>query len=263
MWGVDLNELSTSWIYKLPKTDLKSILHSIILKKANKKNLPSHDYFYYPKSGGFQRIVNAIYEPVRNHVKLSYKIDSILTLEIADENGVSFNGWCIDKQYRAKNIINTAPWESLLRPMGANMFKPFFEKFLPGLKYTSLDVTYKKRTYKTDAHWTYIPDLDIEYHRVFYVNNYAPSNPDSYLMTETNNLRVDSGYINPNYVFLNKYAYPIPLKSKNKAMKDILTHYDQWNFYGLGRWGTWQHHNSDVCIFEAMELLNRLENTRL
>lgn len=265
MWGVDANELSVDWLYKLPATDLKSILHSLILKKANRKNLPSHDYFYYPKQGGFQRIVDAIYELVKDFVKTNYKIESIEETFRVEENAVCDQKWLINKEFHAKNIINTAPWDSLSHHFNV---VNFFKDRMCMLKATSLDVTYKKREYKTDVHWTYIPDLNIDHHRIFYVNNYAVNNKDSYLMTERNNLRgfsFDPGYITENstYSFFNKYAYPIPLIGKKIAMMNILDHYNKKNFYGLGRWGTWQHHNSDVCILEAMELLNKLENTKL
>jgi protoporphyrinogen oxidase len=274
MWGVALDDLSTDWLYKLPKTDKKSIFHSLILKKANRKNLPSHDYFYYPKEGGFQRIVDAIYEPVKDSVVLNYNINSIT--ENRDCNYDLYpNKWNIDNKYYSKNIINTAPWHSLSIQMpgiftdNRYFFDRYFNVLLPNMKATNLNVTYKKGQYKTDVHWTYVPDLDIDHHRIFYVNNYAINNPDSYRMTETHiSSRLPNGYHDYGqtggyHTFFNKEAYPIPLKGKNEAMKEILSFYSDKNFYGLGRWGTWQHHNSDVCIFEAMELLNRLEGTTL
>ncbi len=154
--------------------------------------------------------------------------------------------------------------------MSGQFYDSYFYRFLPNLKYTSLDVTYKKRQYKTDVHWTYIPDLNIDNHRVFYVNNYAVNNPDSYLMLETNSTRSRFSPDNElnllgegNYNFHNEFAYPIPLKGKNEAMAKILSYYENVGLHGLGRWGTWQHHNSDVCIFNAMELLNKLENKNI
>jgi protoporphyrinogen oxidase len=270
MWGIDLNELSTDWLYKLPKTNIKSILHSIILKKADRKNLPSHNYFYYPKKGGFQRITNAIYEPLKESVYCNYKIRSIKQICMVAGHLMHNHKWVVDENFTAKNIINTAPWESLSEPMNLSMdfTSEFFVRHLPNLKYTSLAVTYKKREYKTDVHWVYIPDLNIDQHRIFYVNNYADGNPDKYTMTErrVENNRGELEKFNtqfPDLVCVNEYAYPIPLKGKNEAMKEILDHYSKRNFYGLGRWGTWQHHNSDVCIFEAMELLNKLEGTSI
>ncbi len=82
---------------------------------------------------------------------------------------------------------------------------------------------------------------------------------DEYIMMETNILRVNSANKpNKTISFENEYAYPIPLKNKETVISGILEKYNAINFYGLGRWGQWQHHNSDVCIFEAIKLFKKL-----
>ena len=44
-------------------------------------------------------------------------------------------------------------------------------------------------------------------------------------------------------------------------MKDLLDHTSGKGVYGLGRWGEWQHYNSDVVTMRAMELADKFSFT--
>ncbi len=41
-------------------------------------------------------------------------------------------------------------------------------------------------------------------------------------------------------------------------MKDLLEYTSSKGVYGLGRWGEWQHYNSDVVVALAMDMADRL-----
>lgn len=41
-------------------------------------------------------------------------------------------------------------------------------------------------------------------------------------------------------------------------MQQNLSYLEKYNVYGLGRWGEWQHYNSDVVILRAIELAKKL-----
>jgi len=75
LWCMDISELSTDWLCKIPKTDIKLVLRSIIEKNANfTEQVVSHRSFYYPKYGGFQSIYNSIRKSVEDHVKHGEKV---------------------------------------------------------------------------------------------------------------------------------------------------------------------------------------------
>ena len=40
--------------------------------------------------------------------------------------------------------------------------------------------------------------------------------------------------------------------------KELLKRMKKNYIFGLGRWGEWQHYNSDVVVQRAMELADRL-----
>ncbi len=245
MWGVNLDDLSTDWLYKIPKVDLKEILKSIILRKSNKENVPSHDYFYYPKEGGFGRISDSIYEKVKEHILLNESLHYLDT----EKNEVNF-------RYSGK-IINTLSWEVVLSSIEGIPPRDIVDLVL-SLRNTSLEVSFEKKSNVFNSHiinWTYIPDLKEAHHREYNVSTYAVKNKDRYICKETNLLRAKYSPIS----FINRYAYPIPLKGKNEAIEQILAYFEERNIYGLGRWGTHEHHNSDVCILKSMELFTKLE----
>ena len=61
--------------------------------------------------------------------------------------------------------------------------------------------------------------------------------------------------------FVNDYAYPLNTIGKQEMMKGFLEYTSSKGIIGLGRWGEWQHYNSDVVVARAMELADKLSNT--
>ena len=43
-------------------------------------------------------------------------------------------------------------------------------------------------------------------------------------------------------------------------MKKIAAFFSGLNIYGLGRWGTWEHINSDIAVKQGIELAEMLLN---
>jgi hypothetical protein len=52
----------------------------------------------------------------------------------------------------------------------------------------------------------------------------------------------------------NEFAYPVNTCSKREAMAEILTWAKGHGVIGAGRWGTWEHMNSDVAVAEGIKL---------
>ena len=48
------------------------------------------------------------------------------------------------------------------------------------------------------------------------------------------------------------YAYPLNTIGKNEAMAELLAELRGSGVLGLGRWGEWQHYNSDVVVEHAL-----------
>ena len=55
-----------------------------------------------------------------------------------------------------------------------------------------------------------------------------------------------------------EYSYPLNTIGKNEAMAALLAETASSRVFGLGRWGEWQHYNTDVVVERALALAQRL-----
>lgn len=53
---------------------------------------------------------------------------------------------------------------------------------------------------------------------------------------------------------MNEYVYPLNTIEKEGAMRKILKYAASKDIYGLGRWGEYNHYNSDVVVSNALEM---------
>jgi protoporphyrinogen oxidase len=252
IWGVEPEQMDIDWLHKIPRLDTREILESCLLQKSDDEKMPSHSGFYYPKEGGFQVIFDSIYNHVSKNTILSEKVYSL-------ENCQDY--WLVNNSYKAIQIINTAPWPHLKQALNPpSSLDSSFEK----LVYNSIVVSLWEKEYNHDWHWCYDPNQDLEYHREFYIHNFAPHSQCNGMYTETNLKRwpgvekMWSNHSKPIYEHINQVAYPVPVLGHSTAIQKILSHYKKQNLFGVGRWGQWQYFNSDVCIWEAMQLINEL-----
>jgi protoporphyrinogen oxidase len=252
LWCIDPSTLNTDWLIKIPNTNAKLVLKTIIERNSNfTEEVVSHRSFYYPKEGGFQTMFNSIYEHIKDRVVLGHKTKK---LEYDSQNKI----WIIDDKYRTKNIINTAPWPVLDVHLNGFNFKEEFKK----LKYLSDVISlWEREPYDHKAQWKYIPNPDIEQHREFYIHNYAPYSKPGGVMTDINSIRWrqhnkkwKAGI--PLYEHENVYSYPMPTTDYKEAIKNILFYCRDYNLFGLGRWGQWQYFNTDQCIKQVLDFFN-------
>jgi protoporphyrinogen oxidase len=250
IWGVSPSEMDIDWLHKIPRLDIQDIFKASLSKENSLDKFPSHQGFYYPKVGGFQGIFDSIYEKVKSNVVLKTKITEL-----------EWNGqyWLINNSIKAKKIINTIPWPLVFK---ANGEPSSLSESIKKLQSNSLVVSLYESDYSHNYHWQYIPDEGVNHHREFYVHNFAPHSKPNTLYTETNKKRWQAGTklgkAKPLYEHVNEFAYPIPVLGHAKAAAEVISYYHNMHMYGLGRWGQWQYFNSDVCIKQAIDLVEKL-----
>ncbi len=254
IWGIPPQAMDIDWLHKIPRVNVKEIILSCLQKRADPQKMPSHAGFYYPKKGGFQEIFNSIYKFVEPYVILNYPVYSI-------ERKRGY--YLINGKYKARNIINTAPWPKLI---GSMPIPDEIQNEIKKLKFSSIIVSLWQKSYTHNYHWLYDPDMNYEPHREFYIHNFSPdSNKDGYY-TETNlkrwpgNHKIWKNGLKPFYEHYNEFAYPVPSIGRSESINKILNYFREIGIFGLGRWGQWEYFNADVCILEAMKLFDELEN---
>ena len=240
IWSIGLNELGTYWLYKLPSVSFRETLQSCIESRAT-GSLPAHGVFLYPKNYGYGEVWRRMGDALKGSLVTNCSIESI-NLKTMTINGV----WQADK------IISTIPWAAWINFCALDND---IKDAIGGLKYASIDIDYHADDINSDAHWIYEPDKKIPYHRILTRSNFCINSRGYW--TETNSLRTldNQGRLG---FFHNEYAYPINTLKKPVLIEKI----DFWaknnNVIPLGRWGRWEHMNSDVAVSEALELANKL-----
>jgi protoporphyrinogen oxidase len=238
IWSMDLDDLGSYWLHKLPDVSYEETLQSCREKKTT-GTVPAHATFLYPKAFGYGEVWRRMGEQLGKHLRLGTKVTSV------DVETGTING-----KFRGKQIINTIPW-------------PLWKELatLPGdvaeavgrLRHTSVDVDYLSQNEASDAQWIYVPDENVPHHRLLCRNNFIAGARGGW--TETNSAR--SG-LPGQWRHHNAFAYPLNTIAKPGEIKLILAWARTKNVYGLGRWGEWEYMNSDVAVSHAMDLAEEL-----
>lgn len=236
MFGHDLNQLGSYWLEKLPNVSYEDTLRSCREKRFCGTQ-PAHARFFYPKHHGYGEVWRRMAENLGSRLKLNMQARTL------DCHAKTINGL-----FSADVIVNTIPWTAFAKIDGAS------ERSLnaiQGLRHSSIDVDYVPEKQQTDAHWIYYPDPSLSYHRILVRHNFCERAKGCW--TETNAERAQP-LADGCFRHRNRYAYPLNTIGKNEVMQAWLTELAEKSIFGLGRWGEWQHYNSDVVVAKACAL---------
>ncbi len=238
IWSMDLEQLGTYWLYKLPDVSFRDTLRSC-LEGRQFGALPAHGTFLYPKQFGYGEVWRRMGAQLGTQLLTTTPVTSI------DVENRIVNG-----AYRADRIISTMPWT--LWPSLADVPVEIVD-FIGELVSIPIDVDYFPEAVPSAAHWIYEPRDDISYHRILPRHNFCPGSRGYW--TETNALR---SVAISHFRHHNEFAYPVNTKNKPAAVQAILSWARTKGIIGAGRWGTWEHMNSDVAVAEALDMARKL-----
>ena len=238
IWSMDPDALGTYWLYKLPDVSFRETLRSCLEGKAM-GSLPAHGTFLYPKYFGYGEVWRRIGESLGNSLITGCPVEQI-NLEERTINGT----------WKAETIISTIPWT--LWPSYCDLPESV-KAAMASLKNAAIDVDYHPNSLSSTAHWIYEPDESVPYHRLLLRSNFIRGARGYW--TEANAKRSP---VNSDFRFHNEFAYPINTLGKPKAIEHILTWARKLGIVGAGRWGRWEHMNSDVAVAEAIQLASDL-----
>ena len=234
MWSMDLDKLGTYWLYKLPNVSFRESLLSCLIGKPM-GTLPAHGTFLYPKKVGYGEVWRRMGEALGDSLVTN------CTVEHIDLSSRTVNG-----RWQAQTIISTIPWT--LWPGYCELPKDIL-RAIASLKIASVDVDYHPESLRSPAHWIYEPDEAISHHRLLVRSNFVSmgrgywTEANATRSSQTNGVR-----------FHNEFAYPINTIGKPEAIQKILNWGRSNGIIGLGRWGRWEHMNSDVAVAEALQM---------
>jgi protoporphyrinogen oxidase len=237
IWSMDPDELGVYWLYKLPNVSFRETLQSC-LEDRPFGALPAHGVFLYPKAHGYgevwRRMGEALGDSLITGVSLSH---------------IDIEALTVNHMWQAEHILNSAPWHcwkeiaELPTAVGEDIDQLFS---------ASIDVDYVPETLLSPAHWIYEPDESVAYHRQLLRANFCPNSRGHW--TEANSTRSTEGAY---WRHTNPYAYPINTIGKPACIARILQWAATHKITGFGRWGTWEHMNSDIAVSHAIALGRR------
>ena len=240
IWSMDPDELGTYWLYKLPNVSFRETLLSCLEGKPM-GSLPAHGTFLYPKKFGYGEVWRRMGEDLGSSLLTDCNIESI-----------DLEKHLVNDEFQYETLITSIPW--IHWRDYCNLPSEIGES-IGLLKNASIDVDYCPETLTNNSHWIYEPNESISYHRMLLRSNFAPGSCGYW--TETNSKR--SPELKENKVrFHNDFAYPINTIEKPEAVKNILNWAKRNSVIGIGRWGTWEHMNSDVAVDQALKLAYQL-----
>jgi protoporphyrinogen oxidase len=236
IWSCDLDTLGTYWLEKLPDVSFRDMLAGCLTRKPYGV-LPGHAQFYYPRNVGYGEVFLRIADSFKENMRYEYTVNK-LDIQTTTVNN-DFTGAC---------IVNTAPWHEFAKSLPEE-----FQILINSLQYTSVDIDYFSGKSGTDAHWTYYADPALSYHRQIHRDNIVAGSKGYW--TETNaKRRKEPGEAH----FENPYAYPLNTLDKPGTVTNLLCRMKKHNILGLGRWGEWEHYNSDVVMERGMRLAENI-----
>lgn len=247
MFNNELDELGTYWLEKLPNVSFDQTLYSCLEHKPYGTQ-PGHAQFYYPKKFGYGELWLRMAEFISGHIIYGR---SVTAIDFNNKEIIVSTG----EKYKSEVIISSIPWTSI------DMLEGLPDKLnedVKKLKHSSIETRYYNEKMDTDSHWIYYPDPILAYHRILVRSNFC-TNAKGY-WTETNSQRVDliPDEDKARFHYMNEYAYPLNTIEKPRIMKELLTWTESKKVFGLGRWGEWQHYNSDVTVERALELVEQI-----
>ncbi len=239
MFGEELDRLGTYWLEKLPDVSFDETLLSCLEHKAYGKQ-PGHAVFLYPKKSGYGELWKRMADSLGERIVYNEKVSCL-----------DMDRRSVNDKYEAEQVICTIPWTGIDEIAGAD--EGLLTELKAELKHTAVVTEYHQENLDTKAHWIYYPDPALSYHRILVRHNFCPGSRGYWTETNEDRYNKDSSKT----AFFNEYAYPLNTVGKPEVMKRFLEYAGKKGCVGLGRWGEWQHYNSDVVVERALKLAER------
>lgn len=279
IWKHDLADMSIHWVERIPKPPMQDIIKSAIGIRT--EGYRHQLYFYYPKIGGINSLINSLANNVRK-IEKGFKVT-----EIKKKN----NKWKVSNGSKIKEcdrIISTIPVFDLINFL--DTVPAVVKRALRRLNYNSLILVMIGIKNETLNNKTaiYIPDPKILAHRVcfmkYFSNNNAPEGcshliaeitvkPNHALLKSNDSALVEKvssqlenicGFSKNEIISTDikkiKYAYVIYDKDYLKNTNIVFSYLNELGIYCTGRFGTFQYINMDTCVEMSKRLVQSLND---
>ena len=262
IWAYPLEKMETLWMEgKMPLPSKKDMIRSLLLKDPTERKMP-HSTFYYPLHGGIQSFINEM--ACGLHIQCGTSVQRIESIT---------GKWFINGEGPYDQVICTIPLPVL----------PWVMDLPEKVKACMLDLKYNSLTTvlfecpQADITWLYVPSHDYRSHRVGYQSTLTPYSGNKPgrgcaaleiigqkfdvegLEKQPNVLPKELGYEQTIDSEFTEYAYVIHDLNYRNNLSCINAYFNETHgFELLGRWGRWNYNNMDICIWDAMHIVDKM-----
>jgi hypothetical protein len=151
----------------------------------------------------------------------------------------------VNGEFKADIIVNTIPWSVWA---SVEALPDGVASATSRLVSVPIHVDYHAETMGGSAHWIYEPDERISFHRILVRSHFTPGSRGYW--TETNGTVSSPA---AGFRHRNEFAYPVNTIDKPEAVASIRQWAETTGVLPLGRWGRWEHMNSDVAVAQSIQ----------
>jgi protoporphyrinogen oxidase len=265
-----LEKLTLEWMGRfVPSPSVEDVMRGILPK--GREGMGYNSWFYYPKSGGIESVIKALFEEVETAAEMCCEARGI----DLKEKAVHCAGGRIEKYDR---LITTMPLPEFINLTGDRELMKLASK-LTAVSVYCLNIGYKKGR-KTGMHWVYVPEEKYPFYRIGFPSevsaSVAPKNcssvfaeasfygaPPKGIDGKIIDGLVDMGIIrNKKDIVLThpmvlKDAYVIYNKEREAVLPRIKASLEKQGVYTAGRWGNWEYSSMEDAILEGFEAADK------
>ncbi|MCK4765994.1 MAG: NAD(P)-binding protein [Candidatus Aminicenantes bacterium] len=288
IWSIDLNRLGAYWLYKLPNVSYEDTLWSCEHNR-HKGDIPAHARFLYPKNYGCGEVWKRMAAALAGKIVFDTPVRSldfdnlIVNEEYEGRIIVNTAPWTELLESPGlpgfiKTEINRLEYASIqVTYCSEHPGTDSHWVYMPDEELSHHRIVCRCNfSAGAKGYWTETNTKRVNADG----QNGSPSSESEANQTPLSGEAFRGGKSEANQKFLevqkpffkkvfgrrrqeswyhvNKYAYPVNTVDKPQAIKAILDWCEKKSVFGLGRWGEWEHVNSDGAVENGMNLAEKL-----
>jgi len=273
LFCTDAKKFTPRWTGRfVPQTDLETIITGAL--KPAESSVGYNAHFYYPKTGGIDRFINAIAQKIKKQIHTSCEVHKI---DLLNKKIIFTNGHV--QSYNI--IINTMPLNSFLKQIIDTNTTHFQQQHRHLIANSVLNINLGiSREKIADYHWLYLPEKKWPFYRLGFSHNFAqPMAPagSSALYTECSFIgkkdprlstevlkkvkqffKLGDTEIITEQELLLPHAYVIYNFWRERHLESLLARLAKTGIYSIGRYGAWKYSSMQEAVLDAQRTVEKL-----
>jgi len=279
LWAIPLEKMDFNWIAeRVPMPKVEDVLEGAL--RLQKKDFGPNTFFWYPKNGGIEKLVEG-FEPFVKNVQLNSEVTQIDT----EKKEIEING---DKKESYEKIISSLPL-----PVIVKLIKNTPQKILDAAKRLEFNKVHivmiginRESKVIGDKHWVYIPEKDFIFYRLTFMRNFlrsmVPEGCDSVIaeVSESKHKKLgsedlveetvrglkkmgimkESDKVIASKVVVINPAYIIYTHNHKETVGEIHRFLRENDILCCGRFGNWEYYNMDHAILSGKRVVEEINS---